>query len=113
MINLPWFCVNIYQNRSRSSGRKDWQVEGSDGLVQVENDTQTPAPVGKAFSQTAASKQRPKQDRRLIKKEAKSNPSALEREVATEKHQMRSVRKVCLVLGSSRLPRGRREKKQL
>jgi len=66
--------------------------------------------IGKTFSQTAASKQRPKQDTRQIRKEAKSNPSALEREVATEKHQMRSERRVCLMLGSSRLPRGRRRK---
>ena len=45
MINLPWFCVNIYQNQSRNSGRKDGQIEGSGGLVQVENETQTPSEV--------------------------------------------------------------------
>ena len=63
----------------------------------------------KKSSQTGESKQRPKQKRRRIRKESNLTGAvnALEIVVATAQHQMRSKRRVCLVLDSPRLPRGR------
>jgi len=69
--------------------------------------------MDKKLSQTAASKQRPKQERRWIRKRSKGSQCTLESMVATEQHKMRSDLKVCFVLGSSRFPRGRQQKAAL
>jgi len=58
---------------------KDGQVEGLGGLVQVEEKTKSKArlkSMEKKSSQTAASKTTPKQERRLIRKEAKGSQFA-------------------------------------
>jgi len=71
--------------------------------------------MGKKSFQTAASKPNPKHERRRKRKEAKGSPtvSAVETVVATGQQQMRSERRVCLVLGSPRLPYGSLAKSSL
>jgi len=57
--------------------KKDGRVEGSGGLVQVESQKMKSnahlKPMEKKSSQTAVSKQKPKQEKRWIRKEAKGS----------------------------------------
>jgi len=52
-------------------------------------------------------RQRANKQQQTKKQKAVTAPESV---VVTEQHQMRSERRVCFMLGSSRLPRGRRGK---
>jgi len=95
---------------SKKMGKsKDWVVWCR---LRKKDEEQRPFEVdGKEIFSNRSKQAKPKVGEKTDKKERRQRAvSALESVVATGQHQMRSERKVCLVLGSPRLPCGRRVK---
>ena len=75
MMDLPWWCGKDYRNRSRCSGQKrsasrriGWFGAGRGKKLKSNARLK---PMEKKSTQTTASKQKPRQERRWIRKEAK------------------------------------------
>ena len=111
-MDLPWLHGKVYQNQSISSGRRRWASQGI-GWVGADPEKKTKSRAHaksqiKTSCQTAASKQRTKQvDMQVDKKGQSVRLEAWWRESNIKIR----VRRVRLVLGSPRLPRGRRGKR--
>ena len=79
-MDLQWLYKKVSRNRSRSSGRKRW-VGRRIGLFDAGRGTKTKSrarfkSIEKKSYQASASKQKPKQERRWIRKEAKGSQCA-------------------------------------